>query len=295
LIFGSSSAGDAASTFQCVRDDGNEAIINACGARWLAASIRAHVAVGDTQGYPERCLIAYAARLDGLAKQWIETGRYTMDRTPQPCGKTMNNDDGLLAKLCPGKAWSYDNKGAVQCALSGMPSTTEHASSSQENGPTLDSTLGWLVANVAVLGVAESAYPDQPANHAQLRFASEGCMAHFTSEVTSFYKNGNRRELTVFSADFPLGQVTSASVSGKNDHGHFIEIAVQLRTKSGRTSDHIQQFDASTSALEGDNSDSDVVDGLGLEPFADDAGAASVSKAIMHAAKLCTRADAPFR
>lgn len=111
----------AVSSFACEQDGGSKAIASACAARWAAANARAHAAMGSYWGSSRVCLAQYAAVLEKMATEWVTRGVYTGIDQPLPCGphvgEAANHDDGLLAKLCPGQVWSYDNHGAVSCDI----------------------------------------------------------------------------------------------------------------------------------------------------------------------------------
>lgn len=107
----------ADNTFQC-QGGQNTAITNACGARWEAANIRAHIAARKYGGYTPACLERTARVLEQRASAWISKNKYRPFEGPWPCGVepwTAKADDGALAKACPGSAWSYDNRGVVNC------------------------------------------------------------------------------------------------------------------------------------------------------------------------------------
>ena len=110
----------AGNSYQC--DGGsNAAIVNACAVRWEAANIRAHVAQRDFGGSTPSCLLKTASLFDELAAKWLRTNHFTAFAGTWPCGKdpsVAKADDGLLDQLCPGRAWSYDNKGVSGCNVS---------------------------------------------------------------------------------------------------------------------------------------------------------------------------------
>src|SRR5580704_1741116 len=93
-----SGIGLAAGNYQCDSAGGNAGIVNACGARWEAANIRAHISRGDFQPYRASCLAKAADRLDALASQWAEARSYTRYTGAWPCGtRPRIDDDGALA------------------------------------------------------------------------------------------------------------------------------------------------------------------------------------------------------
>ncbi len=104
-------------SFQC-DGGGNQAVVNACGARWEAANIRAHLLVESNGGYSTSCLTKTANLLDQLATKWLSKNAFTAFKGSWPCGKEPSIakvDDGALAQVCPNGVWSYDNKGKVAC------------------------------------------------------------------------------------------------------------------------------------------------------------------------------------
>lgn len=95
----------AAGTFACDKAGGSEAIVDACGARWTAATLRVHIAARNYGGDTKACLAKTAALLEVLAIKWVATGVYSSSYK-LPCGKmpaVASADDGLLAKACPNK------------------------------------------------------------------------------------------------------------------------------------------------------------------------------------------------
>jgi hypothetical protein len=108
-------------TYQC-EGGPNAAIIGACGARWEAANIRAHVAVGAYGGATSKCLTKTALLLNDIAEKWLRKNTFRSYNGPWPCGKEPSigkADDGVLNNACPGAVWSYDNRGAAGCSVSG--------------------------------------------------------------------------------------------------------------------------------------------------------------------------------
>jgi hypothetical protein len=104
-------------TFQC-QSGADSAVINACGARWEAANIRAHVAAGQYGGMTPSCLTKTASLLDEMAARWLQKGAFTAYKGPWPCGSEPpigKADDGALANACPGSEWSYKNRGQNSC------------------------------------------------------------------------------------------------------------------------------------------------------------------------------------
>jgi hypothetical protein len=110
----------ADNAFQC-NGGANAALVNACGARWEAANIRAHIAAQSNGGYTTACLTKTADLLDQLATKWVATNAFTAYTGVWPCGKqptVATADDGALSQACPKSTWSYDNKGKVACTPS---------------------------------------------------------------------------------------------------------------------------------------------------------------------------------
>jgi phosphate transport system substrate-binding protein len=107
-------------TYEC-ESGANDTVVAACGARWEAANIRAHVAAGQYGGATPECLNQTAAVLDGLAAKWLAKNTFTQYKGPWPCGREPSvgkaNDD-VLSSACPGVVWTYKNKGATQCSPS---------------------------------------------------------------------------------------------------------------------------------------------------------------------------------
>jgi hypothetical protein len=107
----------AGTEFQC-QGGTNPAIVNACGARWEAANIRAHVAANAYGGASPSCLRDTADLLASLASVWLAENKYTAFSGHWPCGnlpQVAGADDGTLAQACPNAVWSYGNKGASGC------------------------------------------------------------------------------------------------------------------------------------------------------------------------------------
>lgn len=116
LITSMPQGAQSAQSFQCLGGT-DSAIVNACGARWEAANIRAHIAVGKYGGAPPACLDKTAQLLDQEAAKWLASNSY-VKFTRWPCGAkpaVASADDGVLSKACPNAAWSYNNRGAVRC------------------------------------------------------------------------------------------------------------------------------------------------------------------------------------
>gem|GEM_PF-5357526 len=109
----------AEGTYACDRAGGSQTRVDICGARWTAANLRAHLAVGAYGNSSFRCLANTAGLLDALAAKWEANGTETNPNFP--CGKVPdigNADDGLLAQACPNTTWTYANKGKVACNTS---------------------------------------------------------------------------------------------------------------------------------------------------------------------------------
>jgi len=103
---------------QCVKPGGHAAIVKACGARWSATNIQAHVAAGQLGDDSAACLAQTAALLNAEAAQWSRSGSYVPYTGPQPCGHVpavAAADDGLVATVCGDKVWTYGNAGNVSC------------------------------------------------------------------------------------------------------------------------------------------------------------------------------------
>lgn len=115
-------------TFEC-QGGTNAAVLNACGARWEASNIRAHVAGGQYGGATPGCLIKTASLLDEMAAKWLRTNAFSLYKGPWPCGTEpaiAKADDGVLANACPRRVWSYDNRGANDCHLSQPKPVAQH-------------------------------------------------------------------------------------------------------------------------------------------------------------------------
>ncbi len=120
-----SGSGLAAGSYQCDAAGGNAGIVNACGARWEAANIRAHISRGDFSPSRASCLASAADRLDALAAQWAGSRTYTRYTGSWPCGtRPAIGDDGALAAVCPEAIWSYANRGVTSCRPRIARSTT---------------------------------------------------------------------------------------------------------------------------------------------------------------------------
>ena len=118
----------AASPYQC-ESGPNDAIVAACGARWEASNIRAHVAAGDLGGATAECLNKTALLLESLAVKYVATNKVGNFNGSWPCGrepKIAKADDGALATACHGKSWTYRNQGKVACNMQ-IASTTAQA------------------------------------------------------------------------------------------------------------------------------------------------------------------------
>jgi hypothetical protein len=105
--------------YQCDSSAGNIAIVNACGARWRAANVRAHVAAKAISGQDASCASSYADVLEQLAAKWASAKVYSEFTGTWPCGSEPNvaSDDGILEKACPNKVWSYSNAGVSGCII----------------------------------------------------------------------------------------------------------------------------------------------------------------------------------
>ncbi len=104
-------------TFEC-QGGTNAAVVNACGARWEAANIRAHVARRQYGGASSACLVKTAALLEQMSAKWLRTNAFSAYKGRWPCGSEpaiARADDGILANACPRRVWSYDNRGANDC------------------------------------------------------------------------------------------------------------------------------------------------------------------------------------
>jgi hypothetical protein len=105
------------SSFQC-QSGPNAAVVSACGARWEAANIRAHVSASDYGGSSPACLNQTAALLEDLASKWLANNKYAEFKGQWPCGiepSVAKSNDGALAQACPNGIWSYENKGVAGC------------------------------------------------------------------------------------------------------------------------------------------------------------------------------------
>ncbi len=105
LITSMPQGAQSAQSFQCLGGT-DSAIVNACGARWEAANIRAHIAVGKYGGAPPACLDKTAQLLDQEAAKWLASNSY-VKFTRWPCGAkpaVASADDGVLSKACPNAA-----------------------------------------------------------------------------------------------------------------------------------------------------------------------------------------------
>jgi hypothetical protein len=132
-------------TFQCDKAGGTTAIVNACGARWEAANVRAHVAAGQFGDSNAPCLTRYADLLQKLATQWVSANNFHPYSGPWPCGKRPkigSADDGLLQGACPGGVWTYENRGQPGCA---------RARTGVDAGPSFEQTAGWISENLEML------------------------------------------------------------------------------------------------------------------------------------------------
>jgi virginiamycin B lyase len=107
----------ANSNFECRGD--SVAIANACAARWEAANVRAHAAMGSYGTSSRACLVSYAAFLERSAAGWVASGKLPDTSAATPCNRpdVARLDDGLLSKLCPGKVWRYSNRGSPGCDI----------------------------------------------------------------------------------------------------------------------------------------------------------------------------------
>jgi len=142
----------AAQTFACNRSGGAQAIIDACGARWSAANIRAHIAARTYGGSSVACLTKTAVALEALAAKWIARGR-SDESYKLPCGAlpaVASADDGALAQVCPSAVWSYDNRGQSGCNAS-IPAHAASFTARHDDAPSYDETARWLASNVPLL------------------------------------------------------------------------------------------------------------------------------------------------
>lgn len=160
----------AAGSFACEKAGGSQAIVNACGAGWTAATLRVHIAARNYGGDTEACLAKTAALLEMLATKWVATGAYSSSYK-LPCGKmpaVASADDGLLAKACPNSVWSYANRGKVNCDTSMQrlqrlfarngagPARAPAPVRPASDQPGYDETAQWLADNVPILANYQS-------------------------------------------------------------------------------------------------------------------------------------------
>jgi len=120
VTFSTSAPARADTSYQCEAGP-NPAVVTACAARWEAANIRAHVAVGAYGGASANCLTKTAALLDQIATKSLSANKPLTFSGAWPCGKEPSvgkADDGALAQVCPHAVWSYDNKGSSRCSPS---------------------------------------------------------------------------------------------------------------------------------------------------------------------------------
>ena len=179
----------ADATYGCDRSGGSATIVDACAVRWSAANIRAHLAAGSFGGSSKQCLSTTASFLDGLAAKWIAAGKET--NYTLPCGKpsAMNADDGLLARACPNRSWTYANRGAPGCSYAMMVAAFHRPSSSTAaaqttSGPSYDETAQWLADNVQMLANAQG--PNNNALHTT-SFSITKCVVSYASHTDAGY------------------------------------------------------------------------------------------------------------
>jgi hypothetical protein len=118
-----------AGSFQC-SDGRDPAIVDACGARWEAANIRAHILIGRYAGASPDCLKKTAAVLEDAAAHWIAADKAVAFTGPWPCGShpaAASTDDGTLRARCPDLIWSYENRGVAKCLALSTGSTNDLA------------------------------------------------------------------------------------------------------------------------------------------------------------------------
>jgi hypothetical protein len=143
ILTAASAPASPTTTFQCEKTGGTATIVNACGARWEAANVRAHVALGRFGDSNAACLTRYAALLEKLATQWVSASAFHPYSGPWPCGKRPkvgSEDDGLLADACPGGVWTYENRGRPACA--------GRARAAADSGPSFEQTARWISDNL---------------------------------------------------------------------------------------------------------------------------------------------------
>jgi hypothetical protein len=216
----------AGSEYQCDKAGGNTAIVNACGARWQAANVRAHLGSGSQSNHDTACLTSYADLLEQLASNWAATKKYSEYTGPWPCGfkPESPDDDGMLAKACPNKVWSYGNAGIAGCIIAIAPTqepTPAPATPAPIQTPppmSADEIADRLTGDNAYRawdggGVGKGAYYDQVDRN---RVSFSGCTFSVEKHVVGnngvhndSYWTGNLRD--VDPSTFWLGHTTNSS------------------------------------------------------------------------------------
>jgi hypothetical protein len=123
LVTASPTLAQSDNSFEC-RGGSNMAIVNACGARWEAANIRAHLVLQQYGGATPECLNTTINLLTYLANLWLGANKFWDYKGKWPCGELpaiASANDGALAQLCPNVVWSYTNRGAVACNFALKP------------------------------------------------------------------------------------------------------------------------------------------------------------------------------
>jgi len=289
--------GLAASTRQC--DGDNAAIVNACGARWGAANVRAHLAAGKLGGNDQACLLKTAIMLESIASKWQSTNTFTTFAGTYPCGAVPSvavNDDGVLAKACPGKIWSYENSGVVPCTAG--PSS----SAPGVDLPSLDDTMTWLHTNVPIFGhfnrtitkaPADTNGPDQQDAYTA-QFTNTECKTHWTLEkdwlfleTVSGYGPAGVQERDVYSVDIPLDAVQEVTGLSLKKDGSGGTAGFEFTTLNGvagityhYTSEQPQGHGLITDKIYQDST-------FNMLPFDNESDVNRIIKAVNHAINLC--------
>lgn len=197
----------ASSSFACVKAGGGKTQIDACGARWAAADVRAHLAAQAFGGSSASCLARTADALDALATKWEALGKETPYALP--CGAlpaVASADDGVLAAACPNAVWTYANHGKTAC--SGDVSVLRHAlaarshgvpAASAGSGPNYDATASWLAQNLPAIGRGPLNELGDGAALQTTGFAITNCVVTWQFHLTSGQDGGDWTQVIPFS------------------------------------------------------------------------------------------------
>jgi hypothetical protein len=283
----------AGNNYQCDNSGSDEATINACGARWRAANIRAHILARSNGNVDAACLTKTAELLERMATTWTATKTYTPFEGSWPCGSLPEiggADDDVLSKACPGAVWSYENVGKPGCVLAAAPvpvaSAAPVVSSNDGAGPSFDETMRWLAENLPLL--SDYTLNGNPLHfHWQTRIAGSGCGGTLSIQYTT---DGNDWHAeTESDVQFDFGAIKVDELAVTLNAGKAPQISLTTRTpmawskvESGGSADN-PKLPASSS---GSTSSWNLI-------VADSASGTRIINALRRASTLCARTAKP--